>query len=231
MDQTPKNNTTTNTPPLQTNPTPIVATTQSHLDILDIREDFLILKNGITSIILETTAVNFYLLSDVEQEAKIVAFSGLLNSLNFYIEIMIHTHKVNIDKYVKVLEEYHEKASDETRKHQIQIYMEFIKKLIEKNNVLDKRFFIVIPYTSGVTLKKSSVKSLISSEEIPIDIAQTIDRAKSQLIPKKDVMIKLLAGMGLKARQLNSLEITKLFYQLYNEDTVNLQHLHSLTEK
>lgn len=197
----------------------ILASTQDHLDIEDIRDDMVILKDGRVVIILETTAVNFSLLSEMEQDAKVTAFAGLLNSINYNLQIVVHTENVDISKYIVTLENYMQKQTYPKVKYQIQMYIEFIKNLIEKNEVLDKRFYVIIPYIPYGVKRTSPLRQIFGKPDRILNMNRLIENAKVDLYPKKDAIIKLLMRMGIKSHQLNSEEAIKLFFKLYNPDS------------
>src|SRR3990167_9436445 len=127
--------------------TKIPASTQAHLDIEDIRDDLLVLKNGNVVIVLQTNAVNFDLLSEQEQDAMIFAYSQMLNSLSFPIQILIRSKLMDISSYLQKLREAKHQQTNHALIAQMELYENFIKELIAKNNVLDKRFYVIIPYT------------------------------------------------------------------------------------
>ncbi|MDD3647356.1 MAG: hypothetical protein PHS44_02545 [Candidatus Dojkabacteria bacterium] len=200
--------------------------TQQHLDIADIKEGLLVLKNGVVSLILETTSLNFDLLSEREQDAKILSFSGLLNSLSFHIQILIRTHRTDLSDYVELLEEQMKKQISEGLRKQMEIYIQFIRNLTVTNEVLEKRFFIVIPSSTGMSIRPGLFKKLFGKgKEDVVNVDQAIDRAKTKLFPRRDHIIKQLKRMGLFARQLNSSEIVKLFYGVYNPSRQGLEKL------
>jgi hypothetical protein len=199
--------------------TKIVSSTQDHLDIEDVRDDMLILKDGRVAIILETSAVNFSLLSEVEQDAKINAFAGLLNSINYNLQIVVHTENVDVSKYIVTLEKYLNAQTSEKIKFQIQNYIEFIKNLIKKNEVLDKRFYVVIPYVPFGVKRTSPLRQIFGKPDHIVNIASLMENAKLDLYPKKDGIVKLLMRMGIKTRQLRTEEVIKLFFKLYNTDS------------
>ncbi len=195
---------------------PIVATTQEHLDLVDIKDDLIVLKNGNVCIVLETSAVNFYLLSDVEQESKIYAFAGLLNSLSFYIQVLIRTENIDISRYLKHIDEYKAKQTSPKVKYQIDIYRKFIKDLIVKNNVLDKHFYIIIPYLAWMPKKPSFVKQFFGKESNISNVDNLITQAKVRLYPRRDHIMKQISRMGIHSKQLTTAELVKLFYSSYN---------------
>lgn len=198
---------------------PIIASTQDHLDIEDIQDDLVILKDGRVCLILETSAVNFSLLSEVEQDAKIKAFAGLLNSINFNLQIVIHTESVDISRYVVTLEKYLRDQTNPLIRHQIQDYTEFIKNLIKRNDVLDKRFYVILPYIPYGVKRTSPLRQIFGKPDKILNVSSLLEKAKLDLYPKKDGVIKLLMRMGLRSRQLNSEEVIKLFFKLYNVDS------------
>ncbi len=206
------------------------ASTQSHLDIEDIRDDLVILKNGKVDLVLETTAINFSLLSEMEQDARINGFAGLLNSLNFPLQVFIHTESVDITKYIAKIKEYKKNAKNEKIALQIDYYLDFIKGLIEKNEVLDKRFFLIIPYYPETLKKTNPIKTAMGKEERILNIDGLIEKAKIELIQRKDTLIKLLLRMGLRTKQLTTEDLINLFYKLYNSDSISLNTIKSPKE-
>ncbi len=199
--------------------------TQDHLDIEDIKDDLAICKNGQVSLVLETTAVNFDLLSEREQEAKILAFAQLLNSLNFYMQILVRTERTDVTRYIEALVTQRNKQSNTALQRQMDIYIEFIKNLTVNNEVLDKRFFVVISSMASSVIKTNPFKQLFGKEERIININPILERAKGTLYPRRDHIIKQLQKMNIFARQLTTDELIKLFYSSYNPDTPGLQKL------
>ena len=90
----------------------IVATTQDHLDVETIQDDLVILKNGICSVVIQASAINFGLLSEEEQDATIYSYAGLLNSLSFPIQIMIKSEKKDISAYLELLSTQEKKLKE-----------------------------------------------------------------------------------------------------------------------
>ena len=200
---------------------PIRASTQEHLSIEDIKDDIVILKNGSCCIVLQTNAVNFNLLSETEQEAIIYAYAGMLNSLSFPIQIIIHSQHKDVSAYLKLLKKQVDLQKSEKRKQQIIQYQKFIEKTVKENEVLDKKFYIVIPFSLLELGISSSLKqSTKSSSKLPYSKEYILNRAKTNLLPKKDHLIKQFSQLGLKAVQLNTKQLIELFYGIYNPDAV-----------
>jgi type IV secretory pathway VirB4 component len=188
---------------------PVKATTQQFIEIEEIQDDVVLLKDYSAVLVIEISAVNFWLLSSEEQMSIIYAYGSLLNSLSFPLQILILSKKMDISNYLDYLDQRIAKTSDEILKTRLQSYKEFIKNIVKKNTVLEKRFFFVIPFSTlelGITgvnvsyLKKDYVLS----------------RAKTSLYPKRDHLLRLLAKIGLSGKVLQKQELTELFYNLYN---------------
>ncbi len=199
--------------------TPIRATTQEHLDIEDIRDDLVILKDGSCCLILETTAINFGLLSEPEQDATIYAYAGFLNSLSFPVQIVIRSQRKDISSYLQLLKRAEEKQEESLLKEQIQKYRVFVERIVKENQVLDKNFYIIIPFSSlELGVSSSLSQSFTRKKKLPFPIDYILEKAKITLYPKRDHLISQFGRLGLKARQLKTQEMLDLFYQIYNPE-------------
>ena len=188
----------------------IRASTQDHLDIEDVIDDIVILKNGGACLVIATTAINFGLLSEKEQDATIYAYAGLLNSLTFPLQIVIRSQKKDISEYLQLLDNAALKEKKELIKNQILKYRKFIQETVQKNNVLDKKFFLIIPMNAlELGIKKAS----------SFDKNYLLEQAKVKLYPKRDHLLRLLNRLGLQGRQLNTQELIRLFFNIYNQES------------
>lgn len=205
----------------------VKATTQQHLDIYDIDQDLVILKNGGARLVLRTTAVNFDLLSEVEQDAMITAYGELLNSLSFPIQIIIRSKRMDISRYLDKLRALEKEQPNRQLKEQINSYRQYVEQLISKNEVLDKRFYVSVPYQEmSLTAPPRSLRQLLNREKRGLlDKNAIVKKAKIQLEPRKEHIIKQLSRVGIKTEQLNTRELVELFYDIYNPDLSRQQHL------
>lgn len=196
------------------------ATTQDHLDIYDVTDDLVITTSGAVALAIQTNAVNFDLLSEHEQDNKIFAFAGLLNSLNFHVQILIKTQRIDISSYVNYLKTQKSHQQNEKLAHQLNVYTEFIQNLIVTNDVLDKQFYFVIPYNPSVVMAGAKVKKP-KDDETKISAGQKakiIEQGKIFLYPKRDHVLKQLGRMGLIGHQLTNEELVQVFYDIYNNE-------------
>jgi len=200
-----------------------ISSTQEHLEIRDIVDDLIITQSGSAALVLQTSAINFDLLAEYEQDSKVFAFAGLLNSLNFHIQILIRTRRIDISNYIDYLKNKENSTMTEGLKKQLHIYTEFIQKLIIENDVLDKNFFVVIPFNPGGEIPTSKIlKSKKTKDEIQQNLQlkqeQLVEKAKIFLYPKRDHVLKQLSRMGLMGRQLTTKELISEFYTIYNPE-------------
>lgn len=197
--------------------------TQDHLAIRDVKDDLVITQAGSVALVLQTTAINFDLLAEYEQDNKIFAFAGLLNSLNFPIQILIRTKRIDITRYIDYLKLQTERTMSEGLKDQLEIYTLFIQNLIVQNDVLDKNFYLVIPHNPSATLPTMNFleKKQIESNQDTYQNMKTeilLEKAKIFLYPKRDHILKQLSRMGLQGHQLTQKELISEFYTSYNPD-------------
>lgn len=202
---------------MSADPIPIRASTQEHLPIEDIRDDLIVLKDGSCCLIIEASAINFGLLSEKEQEAMIFAYAALLNSLSFPIQILIRSTRKDVSAYLKLLSEQEKKMKKPALKKQLAKYKKFVEETVKKNEILDKDFYVVIPFSA---LELGAVKTAVSiikkTKGLPFPKAYIIERAKTNLAPKRDHLVKQFNRLGIKTRQLKTRELINLFFEIYN---------------
>lgn len=199
--------------------------TQEHLTIEEIVDNMVVLRNGVAILILETSALNFDLLSEEEQDVRIVGFANLLNGVDYPFQISIRTIRTDVSDYVKKLEDYKNSQISNSLKRQIEIYMQFIKNLTTKNEVLDKRFFVTIPYRGSIVSDPSLYKRLLGAKAKVSNVRKLVDRAKIELYPKRDNIVRLFKKMGITARQLDNNDLLMLFYEIYDPDKIGYQKI------
>jgi len=200
-----------------------ISSTQDHLEVKDIVDDLVITKSGSVALVVQTSAINFDLLAEYEQDGKVYAFAGLLNSLNFHIQILIRTRRVDISNYVDYLKEQEKDSMSQGLRKQLNIYTEFIQNLIVQNDVLDKNFFIVVPFNpAGEVPVGNLIQSKKTKEEMEQHMQmkqdQLIEKSKIFLYPKRDHILKQLGRMGLFGHQLTTKELITEFYTIYNPE-------------
>ncbi len=181
--------------------------TQDFIPIQNIENGMVISKNGSVGMIIQTSAVNFDLLSEAEQMAIIGSFAGLLNSLSFSIQIVIRSKKMDITSYLEKLVAAEQQQTNPLLKKLMQNYRSFVSSVIRENEVLDKQFYVVISVSS---MELGLIFSNNNREVF-------LQKALTALTPRRDHLIRQLGRIGLKASQLDDEKLVKLFYDWYNE--------------
>lgn len=208
--------------------------TQQFVDIESIREGTIVLKNGALRKILMVSGVNFDLKSEEEQGLITYAYQNFLNSLDFSVQIFIHSRRLNIEDYIKKLEARENEETNELLKAQISGYRDFVASFVGQNPIMSKTFFIVVPFDPiqipgaakgvagglfGIFGKKRSEK--IAQEEKEKNIQHNL----FQLSQRTDRVISGLNAIGLQAMPLDDEAIIELFYNLYNPEAVEKRTL------
>lgn len=178
--------------------------------IKEVRDGILVLPNNQYRLVLETSSVNFELKSGAEQDVIIEGFQNFLNSLTKELQILVRVRELDVDTYVGNVLATKDKEDKKIYKSQIDNYAGFIQKLVTGNKILARRFYIIIPYSSK-------------------DRREDFGFVKEQLSLTRDLVIRGLEKMGMKARQLESLEVLDLFYSFYNKTQVKTQELKGQT--
>ncbi len=215
----------------------IKGTTQDHLPIDDVVDGIVILKDGSCSMVLQISSVNFDLLSEKEQSALVFAYGGILNSLNFPIQIIIHSTSKDITSYMDYLKSFEDKpGSNPLLREQIKSYRKFVEEMVQKNDVLSKSFYIAVPFSIlELGIKTATNKSMFSGSlpfvpktnltNLPYSKEYILDKAKASLEPKRDHIMRLFARLGLEVKPLSTKELIQLFYKIYNEESAPQQKI------
>lgn len=188
--------------------------TQAFTEILDIREDIVLMKNGNACLLIKLQAANFALLSSEEQDAKVYGYAGLLNSLSFPVQIAIQSKQVDILPYIDSLGAAAIHAVNEKLAKNIGEYQEFVKQLVTTTSILDKQFFIVVSYSLleegvGAAAKVASF-SHTNLEDFFIS-------ASAGLHTKAESLLSQIDRMNLRAKVVEKDELIRLFHDIYNE--------------
>lgn len=193
--------------------------TQKFVPIERVRDGIIVLKNGELRSILLTSSLNLSLKSEDEQQAILLQFQNLLNSLDFPIQFFIQSRRLNIKPYLDLLQSRSGEVKEDLLKIQIHEYMAFITKFTEQSNIMTKHFFIVIPYLpAGASLngKKGGMLSFGLGGATTGSEQASFDSARIQLEQRVSTVMQGLTRFGLRAQKLGTEEVVELFYKLFN---------------
>ncbi len=202
--------------------------TQRYLDIAEIREDMVILNDGTVRGVLLVSSINFALKSEDEQEAVIQAYISFLNGLDYPLQVVIQSRKMNIDAYVNSLNEQEKKTTNDLLRYQIADYRTFVKELVDLGQIMQKRFYVVLPYDPLTNKKRGFMKRL--SEVLSPAMAAKLNEKqfndrKEQLGRRMQLCAGNLMSMGLKSVRLDTQGLIELYYNAYNPDIFDTERL------
>jgi len=172
--------------------------------------------------------MNFGLLAEAEQDAVIYTYASMLNSLNYPIQIIIQSQTKDATNYLNLLKQQEEKASADSKRERIAQYRHFVTNLIKERNVLDKKFYCVVPATAidlGLMTAGSVIPGKTEFDITKYEKSLILEKAVSVLEPRRDHLVSQFARIGLFARQLTTQEIIRIFYTNYNPDASEGQEI------
>ena len=198
------------------------ASTLGFLEIAEIRDSTLVLREGQMRAVLSVSSANFALKSGEEQQMIINSYQRVLNSLEFPLQILVQSRQLNLDPYIEQLRQLEEKQANDLLRVKMQEYIEYIRQMIKEVNIIKKDFFIIIGY-DPVNLKQGIFGSLARAFNPAKIIRQSQDdflRNKKMLMGRVDQISSLFNGLDLKINILNTEQLIALTYNSYNPDTL-----------
>jgi len=195
----------------------MLASTQQFLEIDQIREGIILLRNKAMRGVIMVSSLNFALKSDEEQNAIIYQFQNFLNSLDFSLEIAVQSRRLNITGYLDKLKELERKQENELLKTQTAGYQKFIRDLIGGGAIMSKSFFVTVPFTLIEIPGMKAVKGLIKKQPTTFS-EERFQQCKSQLWQRMEFVALGLRRCGLQCVPLNTSELIELFWSLYHPE-------------
>lgn len=198
-----------------------VSSAQNFVSVEEIREDTVVLKDGSVRIILMCSSINFALKSPEEQDAVTFQYQNFLNSLDFPIQMVVQSRKLNITPYIETLKQRQKEETNDLMKIQITEYIEFVKSFVELSTIMSKTFYAIVPYTPPIIEKRrgliSGLTSALKFESSPaLKDVGTFAEFKNQAWQRVDVVVGGLQRFGVRSVPLKTEELIELFYSLYN---------------
>jgi len=211
----------------------IKITTQQYLDIAEFKENTVIMRDGTLRAILLVSSINFALKSEDEQNAIISAYVSFLNNINYPLQIVAQSRELNIDNYMEQLKQKEKEQTNELLKIQTSEYIQYIGELISLGKIMNRRFYLCIPYNPLADKHKNFFSSITDAFR-PATLLKMKDkkflRLKAQLEQRIENIISGLKSTGLNAVQLDTQGLIELFYNTYNPTTSKNQKLVDINE-
>lgn len=218
-------------PAVRSNPN----STQNTLQMAEIRDGIVIMNDGSFRSVVMVKSINFDLMSQAEREAVEYAYQGFLNSLYFPIQIFMRSQKVDIRPYLERLDKIRQEHDNMILALLMEDYLVFIDNLALQTNIMDKKFYVVIPYFPSIDVQKaltqsknffSGLQGLFRPKEQHVTInEQDLATAKDELRNRIQAVLGGLQQSGIQGLPLDTQELIELYYDTYNPDTATRQQL------
>lgn len=195
--------------------------TQSHLPIAEVKDGVVVMKDGTLRKVLMTSSINFALKSEDEQNALIGSYVGFLNSLDFPLQIVVQSRKLQIQPYLDRLAGLQKEQTNELLSVQMADYRAFVEELVEIGQIMTKRFYVVVPYDPLSNKKKSFWTRLkeVMKPTLTIKIKEEkFQKKKGELDMRVRKVTSGLESMGLTIVELDTQALIELYYTTYNPD-------------
>lgn len=206
----------------------INSSTEKYLDIAEVKEETVIMRDGTMRAVMLVSSINFALKSEDEQNAIISAYVSFLNNIDFSLQIVIQSRELNIDNYIVTLKKKEKEQTNELLKMQTAEYIQYIQELISMSRIMNKRFYIVVSY-NPLSDKQRGFFSRMFDVLKPATLIKMkesdFQRRKVELARRVDNIISGLNSIGLQAVQLDTQSLLELYYNSYNPSTSANQKL------
>jgi type IV secretory pathway VirB4 component len=209
----------------------VAVSTQQYLNIAEIKDDTIVMKDGTLRAVLLVSSINFALKSEDEQNAVIDSYARFLNNISFTLQIVIQSRELDIENYLEFLKGKEKEQTNKLLKAQTADYIEYINELISLGKIMNKRFYVVVPY-DPLTDKHKGFLSLMKEAIRPATIIKlkekTFRNYQEMLERRVDSIVGGLESMGVAVARLDTQSLIELYYKTYNPETSKNQELTDL---
>lgn len=203
--------------------------TQQYIEIAEIHDDTVVLKDNTMVAVLMISSINFALKSEEEQNAIVQAYISFINSLSFPVQIVIQSRKLNINNYLDELASKEREQTNELLKIQIREYIRYVKELVDLGDIMSKKFYVVIPYNPEEGVKKQgAVAKVLNSFKVNKIMSlkkEKFLKYKQELDRRINVVQSGLQSMMLNSEQLDTQSLIELYYNSYNPEVSERQKM------
>jgi len=207
------------------------AATQRYLDIAEIRDDIVVMKDGTIRAILLVSSINFSLKSIDEQNAIMQGYMSFLNALDGPIQIVIQSRKLNVEDYQNRLKEQEKTQQNDLLRDQIRDYRQFVGELVELGEIMQKKFFVVVPFNPATSTRKgffARMSEIISPLGAVRLQEERFRERKKELMVKVNAVQSGLNSMSITSVMLDTQSLIELYYTSYNPLESETQHLETM---
>lgn len=214
--------------------------TQNTLQIAEIRDGIVIMSDGSYRSVIMVKSINFDLMSQQEQEAVEYSYQGFLNSLYFPVQIFLRSQRIDLQPYIEKLDKIRTEHDNMLLALLMEDYIAYIDQLSQQTNIMDKKFYVVVPYFPVVDVQKaltqsknffSGLSGIFSNKEQHITINEAeLEKAKTELRNRVQATLQGLLQCNIQGLPLDTQELIELYYDTYNPDTATRQQLKNFND-
>lgn len=208
--------------------------TQRYLDIAEIKDDVVVLKDGTLRAVLLVSSINFSLKNVDEQNAIVQAYMGFLNSIEFPVQVVIQSRHMNIDAYLDSLKEAERTQHNDLLRAQISDYREYVRQLVELGEIMQKRFYVIVPLDPATEVTKRNFFTRLSEILTPAALIrlseQRFQEHHKNLQLRVNSIVGGLSAMSLNAVQLDTQSLIELYYTVYNPELFETQRMEDIAK-
>ncbi len=215
-------------PMQKSNPT----STQNALEIAEIRDGIVIMNDGSFRAVVMCQSINFDLMSPEEREAVEFSYQGFLNSLYFPIQVFVRSQKVDLRPYIEKLDKIRSEHDNMLLALLMEDYIAYMDAISQQTNIMDKKFYLVIPFEplvdaqKVVQASKGFFNTIFGKKEQKVIINEaTLEKAKTELKNRIQAVMNGLQQCQVQSLPLDTQELIELYYDAYNPDTATRQKL------
>ncbi len=211
------------------------ASTQQFLDIYEIRDNAVVMKDGTLRSVLLVSSINFALKSEEEQSAIIQAYVQFLNSLDHPLQIIVQSRRLDIDHYLEGLKDLEKRQNNDLLRSQMADYRQYVRELLELAEIMTKRFYVVVPYDSKIDPKKKKgmggmLKSIFRPAASVTLSRQKFEEDRIELFKRVDLIVEGFQAMGIKAVPLDTQSMIELYYNTYNPEVARQEKVPEISK-
>ncbi|GAB4144745.1 MAG: hypothetical protein OHK0017_03570 [Patescibacteria group bacterium] len=200
--------------------TPKNASTLTFVEVSEVREDVIVLREGQMRAVLAISSANFALKSQQEQDLIINTFQGLLNSLDAPLQILVQSRKLDLGHYIESLKEMEVSQQNDLLRVQMMEYIEYLEQMVDAVNIMSKNFFVIVGY-EPLSLKEGLFGNFFRA----LNPTRVIRQKQEEFVKNRSVLMQRVeqtaskfASLGLKVSMLNTEQLIVLLYNSYNPD-------------
>jgi type IV secretory pathway VirB4 component len=223
-------------PTKKTNPN----STQNALQVAEVRDGIVIMNDGSFRAVVMVKSINFDLMSAEERDAVEFSYQGFLNSLYFPVQIFVHSQKVDLRPYVEKLDKIRSEHDNMLLALLMEDYINFMSDLVMQTNIMDKHFYVVIPYYKTADMQQTitstkgflgGIGSLFNNKQQHVVINEgDLEKGKAELRNRVQAVLGGLMQCGVQGLPLDTQELIELYYDSYNPDTATRQELKNFND-